>query len=127
MIVNVVLPFLSAYAGARESERLHKASLRMFRAHPKLGDNETTREMMRLLGAKAVLGAVDGARQQQGLMHLYRSVAVGAQTSSDDARPTRKVVRERSGGPWDGLPVIQGRRVAGRPISFTVGASPAVV
>ena len=70
IVVNVVLPFLHAMAGAGRSRERQAACLRMYAAHPKLSENEITREAMRLLpewGRRAVRGA----RRQQGLMLLY--------------------------------------------------------
>ena len=70
VVVNVALPFLHAYAGAARSRERRAAYLRMYADHPKLSENEITREAMRMLpewGRRAVRGA----RRQQGLMLLY--------------------------------------------------------
>ncbi len=70
MVVNVVLPFLHAYAGIARSRERQAACLRMYAAHPKLSENEITREAARMLpnwGRRSVRGA----RRQQGLMLLY--------------------------------------------------------
>lgn len=70
MLVNVALPFLHALASAGRSRERRAACLRMYAAHPKLSENEITREAARMLpnwGRRAVRGA----RRQQGLMLLY--------------------------------------------------------
>ena len=84
MVVNVLLPFFGAYAGFRGSRQLHERCAELYRAFPRLADNEITREMARLLGRDAVEAAVVGAREQQGLMHVYRKIAVDSQTSADE-------------------------------------------
>jgi hypothetical protein len=84
MVVNVLLPFFGAYAGFRGSRQLHGRCTELYRAFPRLADNEITREMARLLGRDAVEAAVAGARAQQGLMHVYRKIAVDSQTSADE-------------------------------------------
>ena len=67
--VNVVLPFMYAWAGITRDRELRSSSMETFRRMPGLADNEITREMKRLLPA-----GVDtrGARRQQGLIHLYK-------------------------------------------------------
>lgn len=83
MVVNVLLPFFGAYAGFRGSRQLHERCAELYRGFPRLADNEITREMARLLGRDAVEAAVAGARAQQGLMHVYRKIAVDSQTSAE--------------------------------------------
>ena len=72
MAVNVVLPFMHAYGAVRGSDATVDAGVRLYRAYPKLGDNEVTREMRRILGSPPV---VTNALRQQGLIHLYRRLA----------------------------------------------------
>ena len=84
MVVNVLLPFFGAYAGFRGSWQLYERCTELYRAYPRLADNEVTREMRRLLGDEAVATAIAGAREQQGLMHVYRRIAVDSQTSADE-------------------------------------------
>ena len=75
MAVNVVLPFLHANAGVRGSDRLRERCLDIYHRSPALQDNEVTREMKRLLAIPK--RGISGARRQQGLMHLYRSMTLG--------------------------------------------------
>ena len=70
MVVNAALPFLHAVAGAARSRERQSACLRMYAAHPKLSENEITREAARMLPGWG-RRAVRGARRQQGLMLLY--------------------------------------------------------
>lgn len=67
--VNIVLPFMHAWAGITRDRELRTASQEIYRRMPGLVDNEITREMRRLLPP-----GVDtrGARRQQGLIHLYK-------------------------------------------------------
>jgi hypothetical protein len=78
MAVNVVLPFLSAWATEQRDAALAERSLGMYRRMPALQENEVTREMRRLLGAPARRFEAWSARRQQGLMHLYRGAVSGS-------------------------------------------------
>lgn len=75
MAVNVVLPFMHAYGGISRSPALPERCFELYDAFPKLSDNEITREMARLLSSDATPISVTGARRQQGLIHLYKSLA----------------------------------------------------
>ena len=75
MAVNVVLPFMHAYGGIVRSPVLHGKCFELYDAFPKLSDNEITREMARLLSSDTAPISVTGARRQQGLIHLYKSLA----------------------------------------------------
>ena len=80
IVVNVALPFLHAFAGAARDRERRAACLRMYAAHPKLSENEITREAMRMLpdwGGRAVRGA----RRQQGLMQLYERMTSPRESS----------------------------------------------
>ncbi len=82
MMVNCVMPFLHAWARHRQAGRggdgeLEELSLESYRRSPKLQENEITREMARLASQGLADGSdprwvVDGARRQQGLVHLHR-------------------------------------------------------
>ena len=72
MVVNVVLPFMHAYGGVRGSEATVETSVRLYREHPALPDNDVAAEMRRLLNAP---DAAVGAMRQQGLLHLYRRMS----------------------------------------------------
>ena len=71
IVVNVVLPFLHAYAGIRRDRALGDLCLKGYQSFPRLSDNDILREMRRLLGLDLI--TVHNARRQQGLMQLYRS------------------------------------------------------
>jgi len=72
MVVNILLPLLLAHAGRRDLPELRETALAVYARYPKLADNHITRAM-----AEESLGprkhkAINGARRQQGLIHLYR-------------------------------------------------------
>ncbi len=93
MVVNIILPFLVGYGRDRHSSRLVEAALATYRAHPRLGTNELVENVARQVfrywlenpaEAEPYLGAnsgragkisvarlIDGARRQQGLIHLH--------------------------------------------------------
>lgn len=72
MAVNVVLPFLHAYAGQAKNRALRDRCIALYNDFPRLEENEVTREMRRLLGIVPSDRTVTGARRQQGLIHLYK-------------------------------------------------------
>ena len=86
MVVNCVLPLLYVLGGYRGQGELAERCLEMYRAYPRLQENELTREMARQLvlplleasrahtaaGGKGYGRVVSNARRQQGLLHLQR-------------------------------------------------------
>lgn len=69
VVVNVVLPFFAAWAEASSRGELRRRVLGLYRSYPRLGDNESTRRMAKLLGEEGQ-ETVNSARRQQGLLHL---------------------------------------------------------
>jgi len=70
--VNILLPLLIAHSDRNALPDLRETALVVYAVYPKLQDNKITRAM-----ADEALGprqekAINGARRQQGLMHLYR-------------------------------------------------------
>ena len=78
MAVNVVLPFLHAWALVRRDAELTSLTCERYRRMPALEENEVTREMRRLLGSPGRRVEAGTARRHQGLMHLYRTAVTGA-------------------------------------------------
>ena len=74
IVVNVVLPFMHAYAALRRSDQLRERWAELYKKFPKLSDNEITREMMSLLTLENRSIKVRSARRQQGLIYFYKSV-----------------------------------------------------
>ena len=72
--INVTLPFFYARAHTLGDSALGRLCLELYRDFPPGQENEVTREMKTLLGAASKKGpAVNSARRQQGLIHLYRA------------------------------------------------------
>ncbi len=74
IVVNAVLPGLCAAARMHADRELEYAALDLYRSFPALPENSITREarlMFSLPSQKR--GAGYGAREQQGLIYLYRS------------------------------------------------------
>ena len=72
IVVNVLLPALLAHAEHSDMPDLRNAVLGVYACYPKLAENQVTRAM-----ADEALGphrrqAINTARRQQGLIHLYR-------------------------------------------------------
>ncbi|HYP39599.1 MAG TPA: DUF2851 family protein [Chloroflexia bacterium] len=72
MVVNILLPLLVAHADRHRMPDLRRKALAVYAAYPKLSENKITRAM-----ADEALGprkgrAINGARRQQGLIHLYK-------------------------------------------------------
>ncbi len=72
--VNAVLPALHAIAGRDGRWHVHERALAFFRDHPKTPENAITREMRRLLKERGNTQKISNAREQQGLVYLYRTM-----------------------------------------------------
>ncbi len=82
IVVNAVLPGVHALARSRGDRHLARRCEELYREHPRLPENAITREARTLMAAHGVQPEVPGAREQQGLLFLYRSM-------------TTKIVRPR--------------------------------
>ncbi len=82
--VNGVLPALHAVARRGERWRVHERCLALYRDYPQLAENSITREMRRLLKASGRPVSRAGARQQQGLIYLYRAMTRPVELSPAD-------------------------------------------
>lgn len=72
IIVNVVMPLLLAVADRGQDDGLRERVMSTYAAAPRLSENEITRAMTEeALGPRAGK-SINGARRQQGLLHLYR-------------------------------------------------------
>ncbi len=78
IVVNHLLPAASAHALSHKDAALADHALQLFRSHPLLAPNSITREASRLLLARGVPSKPRTARDQQGLLHIYR-MGVAAQ------------------------------------------------
>ena len=75
LAVNAVLPFAVAWAGTQGDPALAEASTALYHKYPKAAENEVQREMAELLIPLQWRSTVNGARRQQGLLHLQRLLA----------------------------------------------------
>ncbi|HUG92142.1 MAG TPA: DUF2851 family protein [Planctomycetaceae bacterium] len=77
IVVNAVLPGLHAIAFETGRWHLAERCLSLYRAHPKLPDNGVEREARTLLRQAGRAPAARNARDQQGLLYLYRALTTG--------------------------------------------------
>ncbi len=89
LAANVALPFTHARARATGDLELESASLEMFGRLPALQENSVTREMRRLLADMGKSIRPGGARRQQGLIHLYKSMTRRSVHDDPQDRPPR--------------------------------------
>jgi hypothetical protein len=82
IVVNLVLPFAHALASLRGSRELATQCLHHYREHPALPANSLTREADLVLSSVIRVPSKPAAREQQGLIHVYRMM-------------TSKIVRSR--------------------------------
>ena len=75
LAVNVVLPFVHALAYRRGEVAVAEVCFSLYHGYPKLQENEVTREMRSQLLPPDMAWVVNGARRQQGLIHLQRLLA----------------------------------------------------
>jgi hypothetical protein len=72
IVVNIAMPLLLAMSDRQRDEKLREKVLSAYAAFPKLSENQVTRDMAaEALGPRAGK-SINGARRQQGLLHLYR-------------------------------------------------------
>lgn len=71
-VVNQLLPAVHALALNRGDTRLAARAKRLFDAHPPLQQNSVTREASRMLRTRSRDATPHTAREQQGLIHIYR-------------------------------------------------------
>lgn len=75
IVVNAVLPVLAAWAEVGRDDALYANALRFFREHPSLPSNSVYEEAKQILARRGFrVGRLRGARRQQGVMHIYRSM-----------------------------------------------------
>jgi hypothetical protein len=81
IVVNVMLPCVLAMAMAPrgsairpDAVHLKNRSIELFSTHPKLSDNSVTKEAIVALGLDYEIPKISNARDQQGLISLYREM-----------------------------------------------------
>ena len=75
IIVNAVLPTVTAWAEISGDGALYRDLMRIYREHPSLPTNSVAREAERALRRRgASIRRIAGARRQQGAMHVYKSM-----------------------------------------------------
>ncbi|MCK4863470.1 MAG: DUF2851 family protein, partial [Dehalococcoidales bacterium] len=72
IVVNVLLPFATAWGQANERPGLAAKAVEIYRHYPVLADNTLERHMVNQLGIGRYL--VSTARRQQGLLHIYKTM-----------------------------------------------------
>lgn len=72
IIINVLLPFISAWGKLTSQPELEKKTLNLYRHYPKLTVNTIERHMKNQLGISTSL--VNSAQRQQGLIQIYNTL-----------------------------------------------------
>ncbi len=70
--VNILLPLLVAHADRIGDARLRETAFAVYARYPKLAENSITEAMAEESLGPRKAKAIKGAKQQQGLIHLYR-------------------------------------------------------
>ncbi len=77
IVVNAVLPTIAAWAEIGRDHEVYTNTMRLYREHPSLPSNSIVDEAKRVLRRRgAPIERVHGARRQQGLMHIYKSMVL---------------------------------------------------
>jgi hypothetical protein len=79
IVVNVLLPFVLAIASrlrepSPNATHLKNQALVLYSTHPRLAENSVTKEAKVALGLSYTVPAITNARDQQGLIALYREM-----------------------------------------------------
>jgi hypothetical protein len=72
IIINVLLPFYSAYAREIKAPELEEKSFDVFRRYPAAAENSLEKHMRKQLGLTP--GMVNTAQKRQGLLHIYKTL-----------------------------------------------------
>ncbi len=72
MVVNILIPVLLAYADTHGKPHLREEACVVYALYPRLPENKITRAMSDEAFGPRKRSAIKTARQQQGLIHLYR-------------------------------------------------------
>jgi len=75
IVINVILPVVSAYARRLRNEELQQAVTAVYTKHARLQDNKITRYLAGQIfsNREECSSVVNSAMRQQGLIHIYRS------------------------------------------------------
>jgi hypothetical protein len=71
MVINILLPILVAHADTRNKSSLRARAEAVYAIYPRLSENKITKAMTDEVFGPRKRGAIDTARRQQGLIHLY--------------------------------------------------------
>ena len=77
IVVNAVLPLAHGWSLMADRWDVAEKALQLYRDHPKLPDNALTREMVSVLESRDSDIKIRGAREQQGLILMYRAMTAG--------------------------------------------------
>ena len=77
IVVNAILPLVHAWSLLADRWDVTGKAFQLYRDHPKLPGNAITREMTALLAAGGAAPEIYGAREQQGLILMYRAMTAG--------------------------------------------------
>ncbi|MDD5094020.1 MAG: DUF2851 family protein [Dehalococcoidia bacterium] len=73
IVVNAVLPFSFAWAEIGSQPKLSQHILAIYRAYPRIGENQITRYLSNLFWDNAKSRNINSAQRQQGMIHLYKT------------------------------------------------------
>lgn len=92
IVVNAVLPTVAAWAEIGGDGDLYRAATRLYREHPSLPSNSVLREAERVIRIRGFpiarvtgtseRGTSGGARRQQGVLHIYKSMLLRPRAAS---------------------------------------------
>jgi hypothetical protein len=74
IVVNILLPFATAWAHSTSQSRLAEKAFRLYCDYPALQENTLDRHMSTQMGLNRTI--VNSACRQQGLLHIYRNFCI---------------------------------------------------
>jgi hypothetical protein len=77
IVVNAALPAVHGWSIMADRWDVAEKALALYRDHPKLPDNAVTREMVSVLESRGLASKMKGAREQQGVILMYRAMTAG--------------------------------------------------
>ena len=98
IVINVVLPLVAAWAKRGGDGALYAKAVALYAAHPSMGSNSLLRESLHFLTSRG-FGSVSprGARNQQGAIHLYKSILLRPRPTRQPALPAEHALASGHG------------------------------
>ena len=88
IVINAILPGLCAIAFIRQDTDLKERCMQVYHQYPAFATNEILREATRMVSSLGFTAPITGAREQQGLIHCYKTMISSTKANPRQLRLT---------------------------------------